>query len=351
MPETERSLRKYYGWIFIAVMLGFSAFISFDYIGRFTVLRTIFDWPRIQAFLTANNEGFLIGALVGIYLEIVRPNSMSALFATRLDTLDSFIRRSANIDGIRFFLERVYGNDPHLADLAESVISSKPVLYESRLEIAFQDSPRSDSLYIRHNKLSFDADFDQFTLGFARTAAIAERLIHDGPDMTEVVVADHEPLFARSVENILKSRPVHVNGDPLEFVRPANLKALPSRGSPIKEGEDYLIVTSTVPKSRTGNPRRHMVIEYQLTGDRLAGHHYWIADRPMFVREISIGLIGLTGIDRIQFEVLSFLGSVEDIGELNLDKGKISIHVDHWLLRGQGICVIWRQAKNDADQT
>lgn len=344
--DGNRSTRRK-AWAYIVSLLGVSGIVEVGWIGQITLLDTIFNWGKIQAYLQSNNQGFVIGALVGIYLEIVKPNTISEIFRARLDTLDEFLRRVSNIDGVRFFLERQYGRVATANDLAQTVISNKPALDESYLTLAIMEIPNSSVFYRCDYKLAFTADLDCFILGFARTPAIAERLIHDGPNMTEVIVLDHEADFGRAVTTLMNEQPVVVNGVPLNFERLAQLAALPLRSSSLTEGVDYVVLSAQVPKPKS-NSRLDFVVNYATSLPRDLGRQFWIADRPMFMREININLAGISDIDQLKFELLSFLGSVEDIGQFDMRKGKAHIHVGRWLVRGQGICVIWRRHQKNA---
>ncbi|GHH47526.1 hypothetical protein [Lentzea cavernae] len=67
---------------------------------------------------------------------------------------------------------------------------------------------------------------------------------------------------------------------------------------------------------------------------------YWCADRPMFVRSITVDVRELLRAGRREVVVHAFLGGMESL-MLDTDQGHLSTTLDRWLVQGQGVVAIW----------
>lgn len=325
--------------LFIVGLLATTWFIHTGRVGTWTFFGAYVDWPKIQLFLSQNNEGFFLAAVIAIYMEVIRPSSLSDMFAAELSTLDSFLQNTSNADGVSFFLLRQYGGHDRVADLKDTVVSTKPVLLQCRIEMWLSRRGALELTYERRYRIVFDAVIDEFVLGFARSAAIAERLFHDARNVTEVVVLSKGDDFRSLYGDILAQSPVKIAGQSTELKR-LSAKAGALSGGGLKRGEDYELFSA-----QTGNTKgelQQFSIDYtKQVANEAFGRHYWIADRPMFVRDIKIDVRAFYSDETIQFDVIPFLGSVGNLGKVEFAKGECLLVVNRWLVRGQGYCLVW----------
>ncbi|MFI6097902.1 hypothetical protein ACIA8G_20275 [Lentzea sp. NPDC051213] len=67
---------------------------------------------------------------------------------------------------------------------------------------------------------------------------------------------------------------------------------------------------------------------------------YWAADRPMFMRTITLDVRELVRDEERQVWVQGFLGGVDSM-VLDANDGHVSLSLDRWIVQGQGIVAVW----------
>ncbi|NGY61442.1 hypothetical protein G7043_21180 [Lentzea sp. NEAU-D13] len=67
---------------------------------------------------------------------------------------------------------------------------------------------------------------------------------------------------------------------------------------------------------------------------------WWYADRPMFVRTLTMDMRELVRNQGLKVFVQVFLGSVENL-MLDAEDGYLSLRLDRWVVQGQGAVVVW----------
>jgi hypothetical protein len=67
---------------------------------------------------------------------------------------------------------------------------------------------------------------------------------------------------------------------------------------------------------------------------------YWYADRPMFIRSITVDVRELLRIGKREVVVHAFLGGLDSL-MLDTDEGHLSTRLDRWVVQGQGVVAVW----------
>ncbi|SES00983.1 hypothetical protein [Lentzea albida] len=67
---------------------------------------------------------------------------------------------------------------------------------------------------------------------------------------------------------------------------------------------------------------------------------WWYADRPMFVRTLTMDVREIVRDQRGKAYVQVFLGSVDSL-VLDAEDGYLSLRLDRWVVQGQGAIAIW----------
>ncbi|MDX8032811.1 hypothetical protein SK803_21555 [Lentzea sp. BCCO 10_0856] len=67
---------------------------------------------------------------------------------------------------------------------------------------------------------------------------------------------------------------------------------------------------------------------------------WWYADRPMFVRTLTMDMRELVRNQGLKVFVQVFLGSVENL-MLDAEDGYLSLRLDRWVVQGQGAVAVW----------
>lgn len=67
---------------------------------------------------------------------------------------------------------------------------------------------------------------------------------------------------------------------------------------------------------------------------------YWCADRPMFIRSLTVDVRELLRIGKREVFVYAFLGGLDSL-MLDTDEGYLSTRLDRWVVQGQGVIAVW----------
>lgn len=67
---------------------------------------------------------------------------------------------------------------------------------------------------------------------------------------------------------------------------------------------------------------------------------YWYADRPMFIRSITVDVRELLRTGERDVVVHAFLGGLDSL-MLDTDEGHLSTRLDRWVVQGQGVVAVW----------
>lgn len=333
---------------FPALLLLAAIVVHLGWIGSFTFLGTFVQWTKIQAFLAKNNEGFFLTALLAFYLEVVRPNTFSAFFRARLESLDGFLAATTVADGLRFFLNRHHGEHTrnlHVEQLAEYIASEKPTLTNSVIEISLHRAPRRGGAgALRRFRMHYDAELSTAVLACTRTPAMQARLFALFPEILEAVVLDQDADFASACNDLLAESPILVNNDRLDFLPmrldgDARLDKL--QGS--VRGADWELYAARVERSGR-RETNSFTVELKVTmAVAEAGIAHWIADRPMHVRRIVINVNEMRDIDGVVFKLIPFLGAYDGIRGDDFASGECTVLINRWLVHGQGVCLAWHR--------
>ncbi len=332
-------------FLFPLVLLAFTVVVQAGWIGRIGFLSGYVGWPALQVFLAANNEGFFLAALIAFYMEVVRPNTFSDFFRLRLETLDAFLGRTSAREGVRFFLERHYADsgDPLRAgDLVDYVVSDKPILRNCDVQLWLElKTDAAGARAQQRYRLRYEARLDEFVFAVARSSEVMERLLREHPQITEIVLLDQEADFAAAAAALMAAQPVRMNEEPMRFSRWDEVDEAALAAAGLRRGPDYEMHLARVPPARLGRPNSYSVEFHASIPVAAHGTAYWMCDRPMHVRSISIDVSDYRLSPPLGFDLRVFLGSVQGIRGADFAGGECLLTVNRWLVHGQGVCVVW----------
>lgn len=326
-------------------LLAAALLIHTGWIGNIGFLGAYVQWKQVQAFLSQNNEGFFLTALLGFYLEVMRPNTFSGFFRTRLEALDAFLASASAVDGTRFFLRQHHGaTERHLGveQLADTIVSDKPTLTNGVVAIALRQAPPAgiQQRYL----MNYDADVSTAVLAVARTPALQARLLALFPEILEALVLDHQADFPAACRELLASSPITVDNSDLDF-KPIALDRDPrlEKVAGGTRGVDWEIYAAPVERKSRGKAPSFSVELKVMHPDTGGGVAHWLADRPMHVRRIEIDVTGLQPGGPAVFSLIPFIGEHDGIRGEDFATGRCTLLVNRWLVHGQGVCLAWHR--------
>jgi hypothetical protein len=308
-----------------------------------------FPWASgITSFLEQNVQGLIILFLISLYSEFVRFDELKEYLRNRCLKLDEIKDALPPISLVEHALSKEYIEVPDTLALATTIISDKVIFIDTTVRIDLYGVEGSPDLYKRDYTLSFSAVLDYFTFAIAETSLVSEALIATIPELTEVIVLNRDENIKNvDIDNIVKVSVQVSDKKGSKTDVQLNFKTLKnnyaSDTQDIKDGVNYLLYNADVPE-QSGTLRNFIVkISRELPVNK--AYTYWASDRPLFLKSFSINTRHFPENKKWNFEPVPFLSNLPSGPLVNKKNGVLDIPFNNWIVRGQGVCLIWSLKK------
>ncbi len=244
-----------------------------------------------------------------------------------------------------------YRPSQDVSQLTALVIPDRPVYYDTQIEIALIDA-EDPGRYRYQLKLTFTASIREYVVGVVAEPALCDVLLSSSDGITDVYSCSSERDRDERAEVLTKS-PDAVRvlfQDKGGQTRQRALRLAPVEGA---ETAAYLgdwgkphadrvrLLRTEVPTRPDGLARLIVLQEFELSKE---DHFcYWVADRPIYVRSMSVDLHQFQPLDaakrgRITVHPFMMAGVADPV---SAPASLYSLAVENWLVRGQGVTIVW----------
>jgi len=244
-----------------------------------------------------------------------------------------------------------YRPDQEVSLLTSLLLPDRPIYYETLIEIALIDAEDPNRYYYQL-KLTYSADVHEYVVGIVGEPALSEVVLSSCGTVTDVYSCssddDRDALAEKLAGSLDAVRLVDRGSGGQTRHRPLRL----SPTTPA-ETSDYLgdwagAYSERIKLLRTDVPPRpdglaRLVISQEFELSKQDHFCYWVADRPTFVRNLSVDLNRFRPLEpakeeRITVYPFMMAGAAESVSR---PASLYSLAVENWLVRGQGIAVVW----------
>lgn len=251
---------------------------------------------------------------------------------------------------VRRAISRLYSNDRGLMPLASLVVPDRVVYYDTALDLTLTDDANDTNRYTYRLTLSFTAALKEYVVGYVTRSQLTDTLLVGSRGITDIYSFSTVDARNKCVECLAGSlnvvtvvtkrdgRTIH-KGVRLEEVPPEEYGPYLSEEYD-RHGQDIILLRATFPNSET-DYRLKIVQQFSL----IKSDHfcYWVADRPIYLRQLRVDVRGFTppGTDRGGRVTLQpFMMATNAEIALHVD-GTLTEETDNWLVRGQGFTIVW----------
>lgn len=280
---------------------------------------------------------------------------VSEFIATPSGTLLEFARgavNSVNEEGDQgsadFRLTDHYRPDaPNLQALTQLIIPAATPFYDADVTLELKDG-RAASRYELTYGLEISASLDAFILALTSRASLTDLLLAECPDISDSFTCSTDTGRKALLDLLLKG-----HGSPItvhclqsnargishkQAIRLIKLQGAESAAilSQLDQSslKDVILLRGRLPGSK-GSERR---ISYRVRDAKMnASEHYafWIADRPTFVRRVSINARQFTP----EVRVHPMIGNIAH--EWDWDDQQCDTLINNWVVKNQGVFLSW----------
>ena len=249
-------------------------------------------------------------------------------------------------------LSRHYLNREDLSPLGSLIIPDRPVYYDVMVEMQFHDDPSSTDHLLYDSTVTFTAELNEYVMGIVDKPGLCDVLLGECQHITDIFSCSDKASRQRKAQELARSADT-VSLTERTTAGKTRLRPVPLE--PIKQKDygrylehladghrnDVSLLQGRLPDTALPLPR--LTVSQRLHLDKADHFCYWVADRPMYIRRFDIDLSRFTpsisGRDGI-VTVQPFM--MAGATQATLDKNPhISLAIENWLVRGQGIAVIW----------
>lgn len=315
-----------------------------------------FEWSApIFHFLRANTQGFLLLFLLSLFFDLFARRDLERLLEKhRLFSAETIENQLAQLVAPRALvehgLESMYPTIPSFRRAIDALDLEKPPFTRVTVDIHLTTSKEQPARNCTFNlNYSFDATLDRFRVAFTASANITETLIASGL-VDEVITLEREAELAEVDDHkIADIQLVRIEGDHvnrLEFKRLSDRKVRRLLGSTLPEGQKDCALFEAKAQAKTpGQCRFKFSNTCELSVSE--GYCYWTSPRTLFLSTLTIDTSRFPNRDQWSFIFQPFLGNARLATDAMLGPDRYSLDLQEWIVRGQGVAVIW-SSKNPA---
>lgn len=318
-----------------------------------------YEWSTpLVDFLRLNTQGMIIMVLLSLYLEFIGFDRSGAkeraAQAGLTDLLDITVASSAPQALARAGLAKEFG--PAGGDALSQLVSSRgPVISEAHVRIEVVPEVNGD--FRVRIRLSYRSDIHEFVVAQSTDPLMVEAM-SSIPAVSEVYLVEPTELAMPPAPNSDRQVGVIVRSAGKELASTLTFKEITkSRLKALLDGSGVAADNSRVkvfvsdgklPSSDPGAdaPRFEFSTSYVVSAD--VPTTFWLADRPMHVREIAVDLraIGQPAYARAQVHLAAH--GTPWAHRKPATAGEWIFPLDTWLVAGQGLHVVWPTSRTNS---
>jgi hypothetical protein len=295
-------------------------------------IRRVTHWPLERATLALEDFYVAPSGTLDAYISAIRADDDDQQPAT-----------SDPHAAIYSGLTALYPGAAKLDTLRELIVPHKPIYRDMSVRFFLRDSSEPDNYTLKY-QIEYHTPLDEFVVALTTRATLGDLLIAECPRISDafafsddearkafvetgIQLTHYAPLpSGRTAKHDCKFRPVARTRRSLYL---GDIE--PSLAA------DVVLYAASIPGT---HHERHL--ELTITSERMSRHeHYcfWIADRPSYVRRITLDFSRFTLHDRDRPHLHPFLGTVSH--EIKDSDGAYDILLENWLVKDQGVMLIW----------
>lgn len=312
----------------------------------------------IGASLRGLTRDLFLLLLVSIYFEFVRSHMQAKTLSTiehdvndlKIQIRDVLPKKVLSIamdsadpkEMIRRATKRLLKSTKETESLVNQIASSKTTYNEVSVEIrTLEANEKTVSIFF---SIGLEAELTDVYIGATKGAEYTTALATSSFGFFDIITIPSE-MDLKTTQKYLQARIklYHKNDSgrfkELRFIPVPRAEQAMLLSPPTGMTHDDFIVFQ-LPKGTTLSGTQKVRAEYKFDVDYSEHFLYWYADRPMFLRQITVDANSVTLVSgrkvRFQLFVPDSESSVVDIHDSHL-----SMKLDKWLLDGHGVAAIW----------
>ncbi|MFC3896976.1 hypothetical protein ACFOWZ_36330 [Lentzea rhizosphaerae] len=292
-----------------------------------------FEWVRTR------EQSDLLRGLDG-KLEGIRENISNATApAVRRLVLDS----ATSEELVTTALDRDIPHTPHKASLVSLMLQPRPVLRDVSMALRIEGVDETAV----HAGIRIEVTMPRGQMLVAATPSVmhSTALSAACPDVFEVVSLGRPGSFDEAARTFGEKLECYVES-PSRTTRRVEFRRVPANAlrkyisPPVGMTAGDIVLFAADLGEGDGEFVR-VRYHYHWSQDLDEHFVYWAADRPMFVRTITLDMRELVTRQDCRVWVKTFLGGVDSLVLDNTSDGHTSLSLDRWIVEGQGVVAVW----------
>lgn len=322
-------------------------------------------WSKtIVDFLKLNTQGLIIILLLSIYLEYIREDPKKLLSKNTVEDLGKEIKSMKGIiekdywtqidskSVLKNILQVHYGNTSNVSNLI-SIITPQKCTY-SNVSVLYELNDINDKtdLYQLKYQLRFRCNINEYLIAFVTSAFLQDKI--------SAVCDKINDVFSLSDKNTMDDALSRISSGESSFRLIRQLKEGPTEqiNYPIKKIErsmypNYLdkIDTKEYENIQLFSCKINddlggiigFIVSYNFTMRKDDHYCYWVADRPMYLENLTFNATNFSMTPQTKFVFQPFVANFSELAdEYYSTPAYHSIDIHNWIVKGQGVILTWR---------
>lgn len=359
MPTSTARPRKYRTWLFFGLVIATIALINTP--APKVILSAVFDTAvgeSVGNSLRGLTRDLFLLLLVSIYFEFIRAHIQAKTLQaieddirdvrTQIGTIfpkriQSLVLESADPRKmIEHAVRRLFKSDLEMHSVVSQLAPSKRIYKEVSIELeSHQVTIKQVELTI---SINLEAELRNVYLGVTKRAEHTTALTNSELDFFDVITIPGDPELESAQEAIRAQlkfyfQDITKRSKELTFISLSKTEQEALLSPPTGMTHDDFIVFRFPPNAMHAGPQK-VRAKYKLTIPYTEHFIYWCADRPMFVRQLTVDASSIASFSGHQVRFQLFIAGSESTA-LDTHESKLSIKPNKWLLDGHGVAAIW----------
>jgi hypothetical protein len=223
-----------------------------------------------------------------------------------------------------------------------------PIFTEMSVDMALSPHPQSTDHYIIRQSVRSETPFDEYVLALALQLTDGEHVLMNCPSVVTCWIALDKYSFEHTTKLILEEGKAdlllrNLGGD-ISRVS-SRLTVVDPAEYPIYVGREYESLHDSVRLFRAVDLKKSsgsttLATHTTAVLPRSPGFFAFTVDAPTFVKSILFD-VGSFQKEATNFRLIPFMGATTSIQVSPTAQGKLWADVNNWLIRGQGVCLVW----------
>jgi hypothetical protein len=246
---------------------------------------------------------------------------------------------------VRALLTQRYHGLPKLDTLIDTILPDRPPFADVSIRYTLMDAGQKGEYRLR-SSFTFSAVLSEYVLALTTSAVTADILACDCPRISDFYTCSDTATMQRLRDAIDKGQPpvvrLHENEKKRTVQTQLSLSLLPPsevaeylRRLPIELHSGVVLYRAQIADSPELAQLKCIIDSPMQKSDHYC---YWVADRPMYLRELEFDTATFTTTAR-GFTLQPFFGSLSSAVENT--SGVYRMSLDNWITAGQGAMLVW----------